>query len=276
MSDFSYNIKANFKRYTKGKNKAEYIAKMALFTALSFIFYAFAKFPLPFMFPVFLEMQISEIPALFAGFSLGPVSGCLVIILKCLLKMPMSGTFQVGEATDILLGICLVLPSSLIYNAKKNKNTAFIGLVVGSLIFTFASLIVNRWISVPFYVEIMFKGNFEPILTMVRPLYKNVTQANFYKYYLLLGVLPFNLLRIFIVALITFLLYPRLEKPLRLETAVPPRQPVVSECGELSEVYDAIPLTGEVVTETEPELSDAFVKDIDADTEKEVANDGEK
>lgn len=127
MSELKRNIVSNFKRYTDGKNKVEYIVKLAMYSALAFVLYNI-KFPLPFMFPSFLDIQISELPALIAGFSMGPISGCLVIIIKCLLKFPLSSTFFVGEATDILLGICFVLPSSLIYNSRKNKKPRFWGL----------------------------------------------------------------------------------------------------------------------------------------------------
>ena len=139
MSELKRNIVSNFKRYTDGKNRVEYIVKLAMYSALAFVLYNI-KFPLPFMFPSFLDIQISELPALIAGFSMGPISGCLVIIIKCLLKFPLSSTFFVGEATDILLGICFVVPSSLIYNSRKNKKTALLGLVAGSLTVTVMSL----------------------------------------------------------------------------------------------------------------------------------------
>ena len=217
MSELKRNIVSNFKRYTDGKNKVEYIVKLAMYSALAFVLYNI-KFPLPFMFPSFLDIQISELPALIAGFSMGPISGCLVIIIKCLLKFPLSSTFFVGEATDILLGICFVLPSSLIYNSRKNKKTALLGLVAGSLSVTVMSIIVNRFISIPFYVEAMFKGNWDVLLNMVSGLYKGVTKETFYKWYLGVGILPFNLLRCFIVSAVTYFLYPRLKRPLKLET----------------------------------------------------------
>ncbi|UKI51462.1 MAG: ECF transporter S component [Clostridium sp.] len=127
MSEFKRNIVSNFKRYTDGKNRVEYIVKLAMYSALAFVLYNI-KFPLPAMFPYFLDIQISELPALIAGFSMGPISGCLVIIIKMFAEIPaFFNVFFVGEATDILLGICFVLPSSLIYNSRKNKKTALFG-----------------------------------------------------------------------------------------------------------------------------------------------------
>lgn len=206
------NIKVTFSKFRNPKFSTAYIAKIAILTAISFILYAFGKFNVPFMFPSFLEIQISELPALLAGFSMGPISGCIVIVLKCLFKFPMTSTAYVGESTDILLGILFVLPASLIYHRKKDKKHALLGICVGGLMLSFASVLVNRFISIPFFVELYFKGNFNTIVAMLQPLYKNMTKDTFYVYYLFVGVLPFNLLRCIIVGALTFVLYKRLSK----------------------------------------------------------------
>lgn len=211
-TDGKAEIKATFAKFRNPKFSTAYIAKMAILTAIAFILYAFAKFNLPFMFPSFLEIQISELPALLAGFSMGPISGCLVVIIKCLLKFPLTTTAYVGEATDILLGIAFVLPASLIYYFHKDKKHALIGLCVGSACLTGLSILVNRFISIPFFVQLYFGGNFDAIVGVLKPLYKNVTIDTFYTYYLLLGVLPFNLFRCIIVSGLTFVLYKRLSK----------------------------------------------------------------
>ena len=203
------DVKGTLKQFKNAKFTTAYIAKVAILTALSFILYAFAKFPLPFMFPEFLEIQISELPALLAGFSMGPVSACIVIILKCLFKLAMTRTGFVGELTDILLGISFVLPASIIYQLHKDKKHALIGLAVGGTILTALSLLVNRFISIPFYANLY---GFDNVVGMVAGLYKNVTVDNFYTYYLLVGVLPFNVLRCIIVSALTFVLYKRLSK----------------------------------------------------------------
>lgn len=217
MSEFRRNIVSNFKRYTDGKNRVDYIVKIAMYSALAFVLYNI-KFPLPGMFPSFLDIQISELPALIAGFSMGPISGCLVIIIKGLFKSAITSTSFVGELTDVLLGICFVVPSSLIYNSKKNKKTALLGLVVGSLLLTVMAIIVNRFISVPLLIKVS-EGGWEPLLNMASSLYnRDITKETFYKWYLGVGILPFNILRCFIVSAVTYFLYPRLKRPLKLET----------------------------------------------------------
>lgn len=206
------DVRQTFAKFKNPRFSTAYITKMAILTAISFLLYAFGKFNLPFMFPQFLEIQISELPALLAGFSMGPISACVVIVLKCLLKFPLSSTVYVGEATDILLGIAFVLPASLIYYFHKDKKHALIGLAVGTVCLTALSILLNRFISIPYYVQLYFNGDFSLIVNLLAPLYKNVTVDTFYTYYLLLGVLPFNLFRCIIVSGLTFVLYKRLSK----------------------------------------------------------------
>lgn len=192
---------------------ASWVAKMAMLTAISFLLYYLGHFiKLPFMFPSFFDFQISELPALLAGFSMGPISGCLVIIFKCLLKFPLSSTMYVGELTDILLGVAFVLPASIIYKIFKTKKSALYGMLVSTIFATGMALIVNRWISVPFYLNLYFGNNMNGIVGMLSSLYKGITVDNFWAWYLGVAVIPFNLLRYIIVTLITFLFYKKLSK----------------------------------------------------------------
>lgn len=73
---------------SKGRTAALTLAKLAILSAISYILYMFVKFPLPMLFPSFLDLQISDLPALIGGFAMGPWYGCIIIVVKCLLKMP--------------------------------------------------------------------------------------------------------------------------------------------------------------------------------------------
>lgn len=284
MSEFRRNIVSNFKRYTDGKNKVEYIVKLAMYSALAFVLYNI-KFPLPFMFPSFLDIQISELPALIAGFSMGPISGCLVIIIKGLFKSAITSTSFVGELTDVLLGICFVVPSSLIYNSKKNKKTALLGLVVGSLLLTVMAIIVNRFISVPLLIKVS-EGGWEPLLNMASSLYnRDITKETFYKWYLGVGILPFNLLRCFIVSAVTYFLYPRLKRPLKLETREVYEDkytPCENKDGESADEEKTVVDTEEkdgVFTAVNTENADEISQNDDnsaSNDDKDLANDDKK
>lgn len=187
------------------------LVKMAVFTALSIVLYFFAKFQIPFMFPTFLEFQVSDLPALIAGFMMGPAAGCVIVIVKILIKLPFSGTGCVGELGDLIIGLSFVLPAALIYKFNKNKKGALIGIAAGILSSTAAAMLVNRFILIPFFVGVA--GGWETLLNMFfRVLFPNITQQSFYAYYLPLTVLPFNILRGVVTGAITYFTYKRLGR----------------------------------------------------------------
>ena len=64
----------------KNKKTIDYMTKIAILAALSSILYFIPKFPLPFLFPSFLEIQFSNLPAILGGFILGPFAGGLLKI----------------------------------------------------------------------------------------------------------------------------------------------------------------------------------------------------
>ena len=78
------------------------------------------EFPVPFM-PSFVKFDFSELPALLATFSMGPVSGVAVCLVKNLNHLPFTSTGGVGELCNFLLGICFVLPAGILYRIRKNK-----------------------------------------------------------------------------------------------------------------------------------------------------------
>lgn len=186
------------------------ITRMAIFTALAYVLYMFVKFPIPGIFPSFLDFQISDMPALLAGYMMGPIAGCLVVLLKCLLKLPFTSTGGVGELGDLLLGIAFVLVSSLIYMKYRNKKGAIISLVMGSLACTVTAVIVNAFILIPFYANLA--GGMESVAGMMNNLFPNANGDNILTYYLPLSVVPFNILRCILSSVITFLVYKRLSR----------------------------------------------------------------
>ena len=56
----------------------------------------YMEFPIPIM-PAFIKLDVSELPALIAGFAYGPVAGIVVCLIKNLIKLPSTSTAAVGE-----------------------------------------------------------------------------------------------------------------------------------------------------------------------------------
>lgn len=196
------------------------IVRLAVFTALSYVLYMFVKTPLP-IFAPWLELQISDLPALMAAFMTGPIGGAVVILLKCLLKMPFTSTAFVGELADIFMGLAFVLPPAFIYKKYHTRKGALVGLIVGAAVCTAASAVINAVVLVPFYVELYCHGDEQMLVGMLSGLFPSITWDTFMGYYIGLSVVPFNLLRCALVGFLTFLLYKHTE---RLFTALTPKR----------------------------------------------------
>ncbi len=212
----------NFKQFFSSKN----IAVMAMLSALSFVLYAFVKFPLPFMFPGFLDMQFSDLPALLGGFALGPWAGAIIIVIKCLIKMPFTSTACVGELADIVIGLAFVVPSAIYYKYNKTRKGAIISMVIGIIVAVCFSLIANRFLLVPFYSKVY---GIDAVVGMMSALYPKITPENIYDFYLPLAVLPFNLLRCIICAVITYFTYKPLSKALHWERTAKQRKEIKNQ-----------------------------------------------
>ncbi len=192
------------------KSKISWIVKTAVLSAISAILYMFVKFPLPIIFPAFLDIQISNLPAIIAGFLLGPGSGIMVIVIKTLLKIAMIGTSTsyVGELADLIIGVAVVLTASLIYKKNHSKKGAVLALSLSSLIWVVVAILINWLILIPFYIKFFFNGNVQGLISMCAMI-PNINESNYLILYLLVGVLPFNALLSIICNVVTFLVYKR-------------------------------------------------------------------
>lgn len=188
---------------------ASNIAKIAMFAALTTVLYYFPKFPIAAIFPSFLELNFSDIPALIGTFTLGPLSGTIIICIKILLKLPATTSGCIGELSDLFCGLALVIPAGLIYKYHRTFKGALAALAVATLCSTGLSLLTNRFIIIPAYSE-MF-GGIDAIAGMMTALFPAISAENFYSYYLPFSVLPFNLLRCLIAAAVTLLCYKRIS-----------------------------------------------------------------
>ena len=60
----------------------------AIATALAVVLYAIGpKFPIPFLFPAFLDIQFSMLPILIITFMLGPYDALIVIFVRFMVKV---------------------------------------------------------------------------------------------------------------------------------------------------------------------------------------------
>ena len=92
------------------------VVLMGMFGALGAVLMLF-EFPLPFIAPSFYGLDLSEVPVLIGTFSMGPLAGAVIEIVKNLVKLLLKPTSTgfVGEFANICIGCALVLPAGIIY-----------------------------------------------------------------------------------------------------------------------------------------------------------------
>ncbi len=193
------------------KSNVRKIAFIAMMGALSSVL-MLINVPLPFA-PSFLKFDVAELPALFAGFFMGPVSGCAVILVKILLKLLMQGseTAFVGEAMNVVTSCAFVLPAALIYKRIHTKRGAVISMAVGTLFVSVVGIFMNAWVAFPLYGR-LYGLSTEAIVGMgskVNPLVHDSVTL------MLFAVFPFNLVKHAATSLVTYLVYKRCGNVLR-------------------------------------------------------------
>ena len=195
------------------KNKPisiKFISRTAVFAAISIILYIvpYLKFPV-FFFPSFLEIHFDEVPAFIAGFAYGPMSALLIIIIKTIVKLPLTTTLCVGELSDLIYSVAFVLPAAIIYKKHRNIKGAVVGLSIGCIIQLIVASFFTSFVMLNFYMFVMGLSK-EAILKMCQVANPNVKDLGFT--FLLLVALPFNAMKDGIVIALTFLLYKRLHR----------------------------------------------------------------
>lgn len=189
------------------------IAIISILAAIGTVFYLpFTRVSLPFIFPGFLELQLSNLPALIGGLALGPLSGCIIILLKTILKICIvsSETAYVGEIADLFIGLACVFTASMIYKKIHTRKGADIALFCGSCAWVVMALLANYLFLVDFYISFYMHGVIESFVGACKTI-PNMSVDNYKIMYLIYGCLPFNLILSTFVCVITSFLYKRIS-----------------------------------------------------------------
>lgn len=184
-----------------------YMAVTAMLSAVAFIL-MFFEFSVPFM-PAFVKLDLSELPALIGAFSMGPLCGVLVCLVKNLLHVLITTTGGVGELSNFVLGAAFVLPAGFIYKRKKSRKTAIIGSLTGAVLMALISVVSNYFVMYPFYTAFL---PMDEIIAMYQAIFPGV---NGLLECLIVFNMPFTFLKGMISVVITFLIYKRISPVLK-------------------------------------------------------------
>jgi len=199
---------AKKKRGEEGKGlNVRKITMIGLFSAIAMILMLF-EFPLPFA-PSFYELDLSELPVLIGTFAFGPAAGVFIEFCKILLKLVFKGTSTalVGDLANFVVGCSLILPASLVYEFKKTKKGAMLGLITGTLSISLFGSVFNALYLIPAFSK-LYGVPLDSLIAMGTAVNPAITNINTFVFF---AVFPFNLLKGTLVSVLTLLLY----KPLR-------------------------------------------------------------
>lgn len=188
------------------------ITRIAILSAVATVLMAL-KIPLWFA-PSFYKIDISEVVVLLGAFALGPAAGVIIEFLKVLLNLLIDGsvTAGVGEFANFIMGCAFILPAAIIYKHKKSMLNAIIGMVVGIVSLTVISSLLNYYLLLPLYAK-AFNMPMEALIGMGTKINPSVTDL---RSFILIMVVPFNLLKGLLSSIFTFLLYKRISPVLHV------------------------------------------------------------
>lgn len=177
----------------------------AMLSAVAFVL-MFLDFPIPFLIPPFVKMDFSELPALLAAFSLGPVYGVMVCLVKNLVHfITMTTTGGAGEICNFLLGACFAIPAGAIYQHMKTRKGALIGVLTGAVVMAVLSVPLNYYISYPVYTKFMPIDSIISMYQQIRPTTNGLMEC------LVIFNAPFTLLKGLLTSALCFLIYKPLS-----------------------------------------------------------------
>jgi riboflavin transporter FmnP len=186
------------------KHSARKLTMLAMLSAVSTVL-MFFDFPLP-IFPSFLQIDLSDLPAIIAAFSFGPIAGAVVELIKNLIHLTQTSTGGVGELANFLVGAALCVTAGIIYKSKKSRRDALIGMGAGIVAMAVVAGIMNYFVMIPLYTKLFMP--LETIIGMCSAIFPAIDSL---AKVVLFSVIPFNIFKGVIVCAITYLVYKRIS-----------------------------------------------------------------
>lgn len=191
----------------KSTLSVQYLTRIAVLGALASILF---MIEIPVV--AFYKLDLSTLPVLLGAFSMGPLPGLAILLIKDLTGLLHSGTMYVGELADFIMSAAYVLPAVLVYRMKKSRKTALLGMIVGTVAMIIVAVLVNWKIMIPFYMG-AFNMPMEAIVGMAQ---KALPFVDTEWKLLMFVTAPFNLLKGVVLSAVTYLIYKPLSPMLKV------------------------------------------------------------
>lgn len=183
-------------------SKLNVMTKTAILSVIGFLI-MFIEVPIP-IFPSFLKLDLSDLPALVGAFALGPVSGIIIELLKNILHAIFKGnTAFIGELANFLVGAVFVGVAGAIYKRRKTRGNAIAALAAGTVIMSIAASILNYFVILPLY-ETVLHFPISAVVGMGKAINPAIKDLNTF---IVFSILPFNLIKGVVVSVVTMAVY---------------------------------------------------------------------
>ena len=134
----------------------------------------------------FLKVDFSDIPTLVGMYLFGPVAGITVAFIRSLLHLLATGAGPgnlIGDTMSFLSALAYTLPIYYLTKGKSYKKQIFLPLAVGTFSLTVVMSVFNYYVAMPLYLYVM-----------------NYSFGMAKSSYILMAILPFNLLKGIIIS----------------------------------------------------------------------------
>lgn len=192
----------------KKKIDVHFITVTGILAAIAFVL-QLIEVPVPMFMPTFIKLDFSDFPALLGAFSMGPLCGVLIELIKNIIHAFFSGSFAVGELSNFMLGAVFTGVAGLLYKKNKTKKGAVIASFIGAIAMTLFSLPSNYFIVYPVYYNFMPEEAILGAYQVILPQMKSVLQS------LIVFNMPFTFVKGMIDVVITFLIYKHVSPLLK-------------------------------------------------------------
>jgi len=169
--------------------KLQKMTAVGMLSAIAALLMLF-QFPLP-PFPAFLQIDFSDVPALLATVTLGPVAGIGVAFFKNVINWFMQGSptgVPVGHIANFVTTLLFIMPVYFIQRRMKSRK----GLTFGLVTMAVGMSLLNYFVFMPMYNYFLNM----PVDTGA-VLVKSIA----------IGILPFNILKGVILTVVVMVLF---------------------------------------------------------------------
>lgn len=176
---------------TRKISKTKMIVTVGVFSAIAFMLQMIGSF-IGLKIGGFLEVELSDIPALILSLAYGPLAGVLIELVKNILHCAVTSTGFVGEFANFVISGILCFTAGIIYKYKKTYKGAVVALICATITMAIAGMAVNRFVMLP-----LFMPDAAPEFMM------NLVVTT---------ILPFNIVKGIVLSIITMLLYKKISR----------------------------------------------------------------